>query len=69
MKTQTAPRYIYSRDTDGCDESFDIWDVQTCEVIDSVPFWDEEAEEDARLIVHELNVNGPRHVRAFDDLA
>ena len=67
MKT----RYAYNRDIDGCDETFDIVDTHTSQVIDSVPFWDEEdeAEETARIITHELNLNGPRHVRAFDDVA
>jgi hypothetical protein len=75
LKTQTAPRYTYSRDTAGCDDTFDIWDTRTSRVIDSVPFWDsvegeaDDAEEAARQIVWELNLNGPRHVRAFDDLA
>ena len=71
MKTQTTPRTFYFRDRDGCDDTFDIWDMHSCEVIDSIPFWDEEdeAEEAAQSIVHELNLNGPRHVRAFDDLA
>jgi hypothetical protein len=71
MRTQQSTRYGYSRGSDGCDETFDIWDTHTCEVIDSVHFWDEEAdaEEAARLIVWELNLNGPRHVRAFDDVA
>jgi len=75
MKTQQAPRYVYSRDRDGCDDTFDIWDTQTNRVIDSVHFWDSvegeeaEAEEDARQIVQELNLQGPRNVRAFDDVA
>jgi hypothetical protein len=75
MRTQQAPRYAYNRDHDGCDDTFDIWDTQTGHVIDSVHFWDSiedeefEAEEAARLIVWELNLNGPRNVRAFDDVA
>jgi hypothetical protein len=71
MNAPIAPRYTYSRDRDGCDDTFDIWDTRTSEVIDSIPFWEAEAdaEENARLIVWELNLNGPRHIRAFDDVA
>jgi hypothetical protein len=75
MRTQQAPRYAYNRDRDGCDDTFDIWDIQRGKVIDSVPFWDSvegeeaEAEEDARRIVRELNLHDPRNVRAFDDVA
>ena len=75
MRTQQAPRYAYNRDRDGCDDTFDIWDRQTSRVIDSVHFWDSiedeesEAEEAARLIVWELNLHGPRNIRAFDDVA
>jgi len=75
MKTQQAPRYAYSRDRDGCDDTFDIFDTQTSRIIDSIHFWDsvegeeEDAEETTRLIVQELNLHGPRHVRAFDDVA
>ena len=69
-----SSRYVYGRDHDGCDDTFDIWDTRTSLVIDSIPFWaggdgEEEAEEAARQIVWELNLNGPRHVRAFNDIA
>ena len=75
QQQQQSPRYVYSRDHDGCDDTFDVWDTRTSAVIDSIPFWDgvdgeeEDAEEAARQIVWELNLNGPRHVRAFDDVA
>ncbi len=75
MKPQTSPRYVYSRDRDGCNDTFDIRDTQTHAVITSVSFWDciegEEiaAEEEAYQLARELNLHGPRHVRAFDDVA
>ncbi len=75
MKTQASTRYAYCRDRDGCDDTFDIWDTHGNQIITSVPFWDSnEGEEDAAelealLLTHDLNVHGPRHIRAFDDLA
>ena len=75
MKALTSPRYVYSRDRDGCDDTFDIWDTQTNKVITSVPFWDclegedTAAEEEAWHLTLDLNLHGPRNVRAFDDVA
>ncbi len=68
-------RYHDTRDRDGCDDVFRIVDDAGRERT-SIPFWDEpdtneaaEAETKARRIVRDLNRNGPRHVRAFDDVA
>ena len=76
MKAVQIPtRYTFSRDSDGCDDVFDIRDTQTDRVISSVHFWDcvegeeAEAEEEARQLVRDLNLNGPRVARAFDDVA
>jgi hypothetical protein len=75
MNTQALPRYVYSRDRDGCDDTFDVWDTQTSKAVTSIPFWDciegdeEAAELEALLLTENLNVHGPRHVRAFDDIA
>ncbi len=73
--TRQAPRYACSRDRDGVDDVFLIRDTAADQVIDSVPFWDTDpdwearAEDEARQIVRELDLHGPRHVRAFDNLA
>jgi hypothetical protein len=67
----TTPRYTYARNDDGSDATFDIWDIRGDHLIDSIPIWDagEEAEEQALILVHELNLSGPRHVRDCDDAA
>ncbi len=75
MKPQPSPRYVYSRDRDGCDDVFDIWDTRSNAVLSSVHFWDSgegeafAAEEEAYQIACDLNLHGPRNVRAFDDIA
>lgn len=72
---QQTKRYHYTRDRDGWDDVFDVWDALAKRCVCSVPFWDsvpgeeEEAEEEARRIVRTLNLNAPRHVRSFDDVA
>lgn len=76
MKAQrNKARYLYTRDRDGCDDTFDVWDTLNGTLVGSVRFWDSvegeeaDAEEEARRIVRELNALGPRHVRAYDDVA
>jgi hypothetical protein len=58
MTTQqtTEPKYTYRRSTDGCDETFDIYDPAGEHLV-SVHFWEAEewAESTAKLIVHRLN--------------
>jgi hypothetical protein len=75
MKPQhQPPRYYYTRDRDGCDDVFLVWDDAGRELA-SLPFWDSvegeeaEAEEEARRIVRSLNQHRPSHVRAYDDVA
>jgi hypothetical protein len=52
----TPGKYTYSRGTDGCDETFDIYD-RNGEHMVSVHFWEAEewAETTAKLIVTRLN--------------
>jgi hypothetical protein len=49
-------RYYYTRGTDGCDETFDVWTPDGHYVV-SVRFWEkrEWAEQEAKKIVRLLN--------------
>lgn len=53
--------YTYSRGTDGCDKTFDIYDGND-DLLVSVHFWEREAEAEAeaKLIVNALNAYQPQ---------
>lgn len=60
--------YHYTRDKDGTDETFDIY--QGDQLLASIPFWEaaEEAEGTARLIVDALNAYKPSLFETVKDI-
>ena len=73
--SRQAPQYPASRESDGMGDVFLICDAAAGRATDSACFWGDDpewetrAEEEARRIVRELELHGPRHVRAYDDVA
>lgn len=54
--------YAYRLDSDGCDDTWDVYDTRTGDVIASIPFWDlasewsDRAEARAKLLVALFNM-------------
>lgn len=62
---RTTLRYAYDRQTDGCDDLWEIYDRRTNETVASIVFWDcdpewmERSEQRARRWVARLNRRRP----------